>query len=203
MFEEAFRDSLGYFTDDKQEINRLWAAIELAYSAKNRHYHSLLHLENLLAELEPVRQSINDWNLTILCIGYHDLVYNSKRSDNEEKSAGLFATDLHQHLDAALIEKGHKMILATKGHAETLDNDTDYFTDADLSILGAIPERYREYSKQIRKEYSIYPDFIYKKGRRQVLKHFLDMETIFKTVYFSERYEAAAMQNLKDESEQL
>ena len=203
MFEEAFQGSLSLFIDDEQERHRLLASMKLAYSAKNRHYHNLLHLENLLKELEQVSQRINNWNLTILCIAYHDLVYNSKRSDNEERSAAKFETDLHQHLEPALIRQGVEMILATKGHIETLDNDTNYFTDADLSILGASAERYKEYSKQIREEYSIYPDFLYKNGRRQVLKHFLNMNAIYKTEHFKEKYESSARRNMQNELEQL
>jgi predicted metal-dependent HD superfamily phosphohydrolase len=199
MFEQAFRGSLGVFISDKQEAYRLWTVLQTAYSSKNRHYHNLLHLENLLKELEPLKETISNWNLTILCIGYHDLVYNSKRSDNEEKSAEAFVADLRQHMDVASIEQGRTIILATKGHAKTQDTDTDLFTDADLSILGASPESYQLYSRQIRSEYSIYPDFLYRKGRRQVLQHFLDMDAIYKTSYFREKYEKAARLNLTNE----
>ncbi len=61
--------------------------------------------------------------------------------------------------------------------------------DADLSILGQDLEIYLGYTREIRKEYSIYPDVLYKPGRKKVLRYFLDLESIFKTDYSKEKYE--------------
>jgi predicted metal-dependent HD superfamily phosphohydrolase len=96
---------------------------------------------------------------------------------------------------------GH--ILATKSHHKSEDNDTNLFTDADLSVLGAPWEAYQEYYRQIRKEYAIYPDLLYKPGRRKVLQHFLDLPAIFKTAAFHTRYEGQARENLFRELETL
>jgi len=75
------------------------------------------------------------------------------------------------------------------------------FTDADLSILGAEWPIYHNYTDQIRQEYAIYPDFMYKPGRKKVLLHFLKMERIFKTDYFYITFEAQAIKNIKQELE--
>lgn len=58
-------------------------------------------------------------------------------------------------------------ILATKTHVKSTENDTNYFTDADLSVLGATWEIYTNYYQGVRKEYSIYPDIIYNPGRKK------------------------------------
>ncbi|MDX2245424.1 MAG: hypothetical protein SF052_01505 [Bacteroidia bacterium] len=79
------------------------------------------------------------------------------------------------------------------------DNDTNLFTDADLSILGQKREIYHAYSTNVRKEYAIYPDILYNPGRKKVLQHFLAMEQIFKTPHFQEKYEAQARANLEEE----
>ena len=89
-------------------------------------------------------------------------------------------------------------IKCTKSH-EFSDSDTNYFTDADLSILGKSWKTYEEYYQQIRKEYKIYPDFIYNSGRKKALQHFLKMDRIFKTDYFFEKYEIQARENLQNE----
>ncbi|GAB5525289.1 MAG: hypothetical protein Roseis2KO_31610 [Roseivirga sp.] len=81
--------------------------------------------------------------------------------------------------------------------------DTNYLTDIDLSVLGAAPEVYQNYTVAIRKEYSIYPGFLYKRGRKKVLKHFLEMEHIFKTELFREKYEDRARKNLQAELNSL
>jgi predicted metal-dependent HD superfamily phosphohydrolase len=89
--------------------------------------------------------------------------------------------------------------LATKHHQLSADEDVNYFTDADLSILGQDWGTYLDYAKKIRKEYRLYPDLAYKPGRKKVLQHFFEMESIFKTSGFRERYEAAARRNLQQE----
>jgi predicted metal-dependent HD superfamily phosphohydrolase len=91
------------------------------------------------------------------------------------------------------------MILATKSHAASVNRDIDLFTDADLSVLGAAPETYAQYAAGVRKEYSMYPDLHYKPGRRKVLKHFLEMDRIFKTDEFFQLYEKQARENLLHE----
>jgi predicted metal-dependent HD superfamily phosphohydrolase len=91
------------------------------------------------------------------------------------------------------------MILATKKHVRTGDSDTDHFTDADLAILGAAPQTYYQYTRQIRKEYVLYPDFLYNQGRKKVLQHFLEMPDIFKTSHFKGLYEKNARKNIAEE----
>jgi predicted metal-dependent HD superfamily phosphohydrolase len=46
----------------------------------------------------------------------------------------------------------------------------------------------------------MYPDFLYKPGRRKVLTHFLEMERIFKSDHFYQKYEEQARKNLLFES---
>jgi predicted metal-dependent HD superfamily phosphohydrolase len=86
---------------------------------------------------------------------------------------------------------------------QSADSDINIFTDADLSVLGQDWNTYENYLIQIRKEYSIYPDFVYNSGRKKVLQHFLSMERIFKTNNFFEKLEAQAKENLQRELEQL
>jgi predicted metal-dependent HD superfamily phosphohydrolase len=95
------------------------------------------------------------------------------------------------------------MIIATNGHEVSQNVDVNYFTDADLSILGAPPAEYEQYTKDVRKEYSIYPDILYKPGRKKVLKHFMEMPTLFKTEFFRNRLESQARSNIAWEMEAL
>jgi predicted metal-dependent HD superfamily phosphohydrolase len=101
------------------------------------------------------------------------------------------------------IELCKKQILATKSHIRSTDNDTNYFTDADLSVLGQNWETYLLYYKNVRKEYSIYPALVYNPGRKKVLNHFLSMDRIFKTDFFYNKFETQAKLNLQQEIESL
>lgn len=135
---------------------------------------------------------------------YHDIVYNTAKSDNEEKSAVLAKKRLQQiHVQQEKIAFCVQQILATKSHIQTTNSDTNYFTDADLSILGQEWETYLSYLKNIKKEYAIYPDKIYNAGRKKVLKHFLNMDRIFKTDIFFNQFEAQAKKNLTNELNNL
>lgn len=84
-----------------------------------------------------------------------------------------------------------------------MDADTNFLLDIDLSILGKSPEVYKKYTEDIRKEYKIYPDFMYGKGRTKVLKSILELEAIFKTDFFKKAYEKQARENLTAELSQL
>lgn len=196
----CFEELTEKYTASIRLIEKLWHEVEQAYSEPNRFYHTLVHLKHLLVQLTEVKSGIKDWDTTIFALFYHDAVYKNTSSKNEEASADLASKRLLQigyHKEK--IEQCAAMIIATKTHAATNDSDADFFTDADLSILGASEEQYNLYTKQIRKEYSIYPDFIYKSGRKKVAQHFLQMKAIFKTEHFYKKFEAQARKNLEAE----
>jgi predicted metal-dependent HD superfamily phosphohydrolase len=121
-------------------------------------------------------------------------------SDNEERSAAFAEQHLNRiNYPTQKIERCRQHILATKTHDLTQDNDTNLFTDADLCILGQSWNIYASYMNNIRKEFDVYPDPIYKAGRRKVLEHFLRMEPLFKTPHFHELYEEKAKENIREE----
>ncbi|SFD88568.1 Predicted metal-dependent phosphohydrolase, HD superfamily [Chitinophaga sp. CF118] len=200
MLQEIYTELLKQYTDNKQHINECWKEIEAAYSSSSRHYHNLSHLENLVTQLSACRHDISDWNTILFSVFYHDIVYSVLNKDNEEKSAVLAEKRLITlSVPSVQIEKCKAQIIATKAHQSSNDPDTNLFTDADLSILGHSWSLYEHYYMQIRQEYSIYPDLVYNPGRKKVLHHFLQMERIYKTMPFYDKYELQARENLKRE----
>jgi len=190
---------LTYLSDKPLSIS-LWNEIKKKYTGRKRHYHNLTHLEALINQLTECRSIINDWETILFSVFYHDIIYNVLKKDNEEKSAELAVKRLSQiRFPLKRIEQCEQQILATKAHTRRDNSDTNLFTDADLSILGQPESTYREYCLQIRKEYSIYPDLIYKPGRKKVVEHFLQMPRIFKTDFFFDKYEQQTRQNLQEE----
>lgn len=204
MLKETFIELLTNYTDNESLKNELWIEIDKNYSSKKRHYHTLEHLNNLLYQLTAVKSEIKNWETILFSLFYHDIIYNSLKSDNEEKSAELAEKRMKQlSVSTAEIELCRKQILATKSHIKSTDSDTNYFTDADLSVLGQNWETYLLYSKNVRKEFSIYPALVYNPGRKKVLNHFLSMDRIFKTDFFYKKFEVQAKQNLQQEIESL
>lgn len=204
MLKETFIELLTNYTDNDRLKNELWAEIEKNYASKKRQYHTLNHLENLLLQLEHVKDEIQNWEVILFSLFYHDIIYNSLKSDNEEKSAELAEKRMRQiSVSNDKIQLCKEQILATKSHHKSANSDTNYFTDADLSVLGQSWETYSIYYKNVRKEYSIYPALVYNPGRKKVLNHFLSMERIFKTDFFYNKFETQAKQNLQQEMESL
>lgn len=200
MLKETFIELLTKFTDDISLTNKFWTEIEENYSDKKRYYHTLTHLDNLQNQLCKVKDKIINWESILFTLYYHDIVYNALKSDNEEKSAELAELRMKQiNVPTEIIENCKSQILATKKHEDNSDFDTNYFIDADLSILGQDSETYKGYFQNVRKEYSIYPDIIYNYGRKKVLKHFLEMDRIYKTEYFYKKFENSAKENLLKE----
>lgn len=201
MLQSIFIQLIQRYTSDESPVNQLWTEIEKHYCAKGRHYHTLQHLQNMYTQLLTTKEKIRDWDTLLFSLFYHDIIYKAISKDNEEQSAALAQKHLQQiAYPQEQIQLCVQQIIATKSHTTSTDSDTNYFTDADLSILGADWPDYEAYTIAIRKEYSIYPDLLYKPGRRKVLQHFLAMDTIFKTQYFQQLFEVKARENMQKES---
>lgn len=192
------------YTTDNQLIESQWKEIVEKYADSNRHYHNISHISYMIELAMLYKSEIINFDAVLFAIFYHDIVYSNRRSDNEEKSANLAVDRMRDiGVPSEMITKCRDLILATKEHKDNGDNDTNYLLDFDLAILGEAPSIYQDYVKKIRKEYSIYPDFLYKKGRKKVLNHFLTLERIFKSSIFYNKYEKQARENLTMELQSL
>lgn len=174
-----------------------------AYQAPGRHYHTLHHLENLLNLLAPA--PLHDPVVVQLAVWFHDAVYNALKSDNEARSAAQALAFLNgSTLEPARQQRVAFLIERTADHTQPQppdDSDLLYFLDADLSILGADEAAYRAYARQVREEYRLVPDLLYRPGRRKVLAKMLAAPVLFHMPEMRERYDAAARQNLRAEIE--
>ncbi len=200
MLKAVYTTLLSNYSDDSKHIESLWDAITKKHGAKNRYYHNLSHLEHLYHSLVEVKIHIRDWDILLFALFYHDYIYNVLKQDNEEQSAKKVIEILHSlNIEKNRITHCEEIILATKGHNISKNSDVNYFTDADLSILGSDWKNYTTYFSNVRKEYKYYPDFLYNKGRIKVLQHFIKMPRIFKTDYFYNQFESRAKDNLQQE----
>lgn len=202
MLKETFIQLISANTNDSRLVNQLWQEVEENYTHKKRHYHNLQHLDNLLQQILEIKNDLKNRNATLFALYYHDIVYNALKRNNEEKSAE-FAQNRMQLIGVPqpTIDLCVQQILATRKHELSDNSDVNYFTDADLCILGQPCEVYEAYYKNVRKEYSLFPDLIYMPGRKKVVQYFLQMDRIFKTPFFYNKFEAQAKENLQRELE--
>ncbi|GAA4843563.1 hypothetical protein [Algivirga pacifica] len=197
----TWHELLSKYSASESQIKSLWNEIEAAYTHKSRHYHNLHHLQKMSDFAQKYQVELIDPDTLLFTIFYHDIVYKSTRKDNEAKSAVLGAKRLTEiGYPTEKIEQCKKQILATQTHTTSEeDTDTQFLLDFDLAILGMPFPEYEVYTKNVRKEYSMYPDFLYQPGRKKVLQHFLEMEIIFKTAVMREQLEEQARKNLSKE----
>ncbi|MDZ7880313.1 MAG: hypothetical protein U5L45_21735 [Saprospiraceae bacterium] len=199
-----FFKRLSKYTDNTTFINHTFTDLLNDYTSEKRHYHDLSHINNLLTLLEENKFRVLDEDTLFFAIWFHDAIYNTWKDNNEAKSADyadevLRQTDMHP----SRMKKIVKYINATKTHTADGDHDLELFLDFDLSILGAESSIYDVYTRQIRVEFSMYPNFIYNRGRRKAMRQLIERPYIYQTDEFRRRLEAQARENIQRELDTL
>jgi predicted metal-dependent HD superfamily phosphohydrolase len=179
--------------------DRAFEEVARAYSGPGRFYHTLDHVMDVLATVESLAAHAGNLHAVKLAAWLHDVIYDSKASDNEERSAE-YAERLCEELaipDGPLVAS---LIRQTKTHVAGDDADARVLIDADLAILGAAEPVYRDYAGKIRQEYAWVPEAQYRQGRRRVLEGFLARPRIY---HFLGQLEVPARRNLAAEMARL
>ncbi len=167
------------------------------YAEPHRRYHTLRHLEECLAHLDTLRPIAERPAEVELALWFHDAVYDTRRDDNEERSAEWARKSARAGgLSADAAGRIHTLVMATRHDAPAVGRDAAVLVDADLAILGSDPARFDEYERQIRDEYAWVPEPIYRCERGKVLQAFLDRPSLYRTEPFRAAYEAQARENL-------
>jgi predicted metal-dependent HD superfamily phosphohydrolase len=173
-----------------------------AYAAPARHYHDLRHIAALNGLASACAAEIADRDAVEAAIWFHDAVYDTRRDDNEERSAALAAARLAGTADAERIARIAAMIRATAGHAlpafadAAAAHDCALFLDMDLAVLGSPEADFDAYEADVRREYDWVTEPQWRQGRVAVLAGFLARPTIYLTARFRASHEAAARRNL-------
>lgn len=138
-----------------------------------REYHNFTHVSQMCAEWVRVG-SFSDNEALFFPILFHDYVYNIGSSTNEEESAFQAVIYLSKYEKFHyLIPEVKRLIMLKKTHTTYEDTIGSFFIDLDLSILGSDTNTYKNYARNIRKEFKKYSDEEYKNGRQKVLISFL------------------------------
>ena len=189
--------TLAWFDLGLRSPSGLHDQLVAAYQEPQRHYHSLQHLVECLAHFNQVRGQAKYPGEVAIALWFHDAIYDVKGKSNELQSADWAVSALSAAgAGQATQDRVRQLIMATRHDAEASERDQQLLIDIDLAILGAAPERFAEYDRQVRAEYSWVPGFVYNIKRKAVLKSFLARKYIYSTKHFRELYEAQARSNL-------
>jgi predicted metal-dependent HD superfamily phosphohydrolase len=190
----ALAESLGLAGDGRAVFDGLMQR----YAEPGRFYHNGDHLDEVLAEFDGLRAMAESRGDIELAIWFHDAIYDPRAGDNEARSAALAAEALAS-LGATRerIGRVERLILATRHRDPPSGIDEAILIDADLGILGAAPERFDAYERDIRREYAHVADADFRAGRSAVLRMFLARPRIYSTEAMFSKREAPARANLR------
>lgn len=181
----------------KHAVREIYNAVISQYQNGKRTYHNLDHVAHCLEEFDKLRSLCRAPHMVELAIWYHDIIYDTKAKDNEEKSGQRALIDLAvMGASEILIYDVERLILLTKHDRIPIDIDGRVIVDVDLSILGQPPEVFDEYKSAIRAEYSWVPDEEFWPKRYDFLMDMLSRDKIFCTDHCVQKFERAARENL-------
>jgi predicted metal-dependent HD superfamily phosphohydrolase len=172
-----------------------------AYSSPDRHYHRLPHIRQVLDIIARFQDQTTNPRAVQWAAWFHDVVYDPRAPDNEERSAEYAGQRLSRlGIPQDVVSAVQALILETKTHQPAGGGfDNLVFLDADLAILAASEDQYNAYAQAIRQEYAWVTDANYRDGRAKVLRGFLQRPRVFLTdTLFAER-EPQARYNLNRE----
>ena len=184
----------------------LRARLLAAYAEPGRGYHDTLHLAEVLARLEELRDAGEEFDedSVVLAAWFHDAVYDAE-PDPEERSARWAQDALTRAgLLVSVVAEVARLVRMTADHRpEPGDGNGDALSDADLAILAADDARYRDYVAGVRAEYAHVPDDLFREGRAAILADLAAKEHLFHTAHAREHWESRARANLARELAEL
>jgi predicted metal-dependent HD superfamily phosphohydrolase len=183
---------------------KVFRALEVHYEGRGRRYHTAHHINECLSELDRARHPEAANPLVEFALWFHDACYSTFSSNNEGRSADWAEYILEKSGTApASIGLVRSMILATRHGQQPTDPAQQLLVDVDLAILGADPDRFREFELQMRAEHRWMPTLLYRKRRHSILQSFVTRMSIYSTHEFRERYERLARNNISWAIDQL
>lgn len=176
----------------------------------HRRYHTVEHLHEVLAALDELQSAghLDEGQaLVARLVGwYHDLHHDPRAAagSNEQRSATMARDHLHQlGVDDRVVDAVEAGVLMTAAHevdpAGRHTRVLEGVHDADLWILSSPADRYAAYRAQVRAEYAVIPDDLFRAGRTTVLERFAERARIYLTAHAHARWTARARTNLAAE----
>lgn len=195
QLERRFCELVGRLGGNAESAPPVFERVITAWQAGFRRYHNAEHLVDCLRELDSTNAKPPTSDVVEAALWYHDVVYEPRATDCEERSARALLEDavaLAIPLEtataaAALIrETAHR---SERSHSSAA---ADLVVDIDLSILGRDVLRFMDYEYSVEDEYSQMNTVRFRVGRGRFLRALLDRAHIFRTEPFRARYEQHA-----------
>lgn len=178
---------------------RLRSELLECWNEPQRRYHNETHLRAVLRAVDALESDGESFDGTAvrLAAWLHAAVFDPAGSENNEKSAVLAERVLDP---AAPVEEVARLIRLMGGHrVDSGDLNGAVLSDADLAVLGADPETYDTYARDVRHEFAHVPGERFVAGRVAALEGLLERRAIFLTRAGRDIWEKQAHANLNRE----
>lgn len=182
------------------------------WSAEDRHFHNLRHLAAVLHRVDELAQETHQPELVRLAAWYHGAVFDAEKKaayasqggEQTHASAELALAQLTAlGVPAGRAERVSHLVNGLLRHrADPADFDASVLNDADLAMLAAEPQRYKEYVAEVRAEYAHIPIEDYLAARIKIVSKLLSRTSLFFSP-MGAAWEEPARQNLDAELHRL
>ncbi len=199
-------------TAGTEAIEEVGQALLGRWADEHRHFHNLRHLAAVLHRVDQLAEETHEPDLVRLAAWYHGAVFSSEKKVAEASQGGEQSTAsallAHDELvglgvPARSADRVAALVNAIVRHAPNpADFDAAVLNDADLAMLAAEPQRYKEYKAAVRAEYAHIPIEDYLRARIRVIERLLARKSLFLSP-MGAAWEEPARQNLDMELHRL
>lgn len=203
--EAAWADAVCLLGGNRQVATAAAADLAARYAEPHRRYHDSAHVRAVVRDAavlaRELRLSAEECAVLTIAAGAHDVVYDGRPGDDEQRSAS-WARDWLTRAGVAQAHVGRagELVLATVTHLAAPDDLTAWaLLDADLAILGAEADAYDRYRAAVREEYAALDEAAWRAGRAAVMTGLLGRQPLYGTGAGRQRWESAARGNIARE----
>ncbi|MDO8149332.1 MULTISPECIES: HD domain-containing protein [Isoptericola] len=199
-------------TATEEEIRAVGSELIDRWSETDRHFHNLRHLAAVLHRVDELAHETHEPDLVRLAAWYHGAVFDADRKVAYATRGGeqtTLSADLAREqlvglgVAARRADRVAELVESMARHkALPGDFDSAVLNDADLGMLAAEPQRYKEYVAAIRAEYAHIPLPDYLDARIKVISKLLGRPQLYVSP-LGLTWEEPARQNLDAEMHRL
>lgn len=194
-------------TADKEQLELVAEDLVRSWSSPDRQHHAIRHLMDVLAAVDQLAEETHNPDVVRLAAWYHGAEFRADarasyahRGGEDPVAGGERASRELPGLGVpeACVTRISELAQKVQRHAAGNDVDAQALCDADLSGLAAEPQKYKEYRKNIRAEYSHIPVQDYLDARISILQKICARPRIFLSP-MAQGWEEPARQNITAE----
>lgn len=176
---------------------RLYQDLLDHYREPHRRYHTPDHIDHCLRQVDRIPDDYPHKDAVELAIWFHDVIYRIGDPENEQNSAEWFRRHARGDLPDDLVDRVHRLIVATEHRAPPDGGDAAYVVDIDLSSFGRPFDEFIADSERVRAESTHLTDEEYYAGQRLFLNGLLSRERVFRSELFHDLFEEQARRNIR------